>query len=515
MAGSRPSQPHRSSPTSPPLSKRDKRRNAMMDRLQEISNNFAENREYHYRRQLQGLQRDINLITYADPYQNQPMDEIPDESDEDAPANGTGMRGLQHRPAIGNGEKLPKAGKLARRYIEEVNNAMEDRDAQLSLVVERHNFRIRELKEDYLYQTIAAQKECAGLLVNLRDRLSKSVSDRRAVLLKERDKIESFDTTSLLVNPSQFSIANPASPGGPQSNRKTRHTRHRLDIEDAGSMGENKRKRRLVADVDEGSPGPINRAADTDLPIPSKDSRGKNDAYQPLATNYTFDTLFTDKELVIEQQEAAYAALQEMLSMRKKSKIFDKDSISRLEASTMKTSTNGRKSVKPNGSTNPTTANVSDVEDDANGVSPKSGGAQEESSDDVFLTAPAMDRTANSSLHVTRSMRSNHLGFQNNGSPLQTLGDLAGRASAIKLLGTYSKDRKGSDDYNRAPPLTDEEVESDLALIASVMKDSEAAPGKMNMKLVDDLCPEPIDYTNDGSVVVSDLRGSRSASTAR
>lgn len=135
MAGGRPSHLHRSSPTPPPLSKRDKRRNAMMDRLQEISTNFAENREYHYRRQLQALQRDVNLITYAEPYQNQPLDELLDDFHEDAPTNAAGIRGGQYGLMIGNGERQPRAGKWGRRFIEEVNNAMEDRDAQLSLVV--------------------------------------------------------------------------------------------------------------------------------------------------------------------------------------------------------------------------------------------------------------------------------------------------------------------------------------------------------------------------------------------
>ena len=135
MAGSRPAQLHRSSPTPPPLSKRDKRRNAMMDRLQEISQNFAENREYHYRRQLQALQRDVNFITFADPYQNQPLDELLDDYDEDPTTSAAGMRGGQYGSMAGNNERQPRVGKSGRRFIEEVNNAMEDRDAQLSLIV--------------------------------------------------------------------------------------------------------------------------------------------------------------------------------------------------------------------------------------------------------------------------------------------------------------------------------------------------------------------------------------------
>ncbi|KAL9027810.1 MAG: hypothetical protein Q9196_003720 [Gyalolechia fulgens] len=516
MAGSRPSHLNRSSPTPPPLSKRDKRRNAMMDRLQDISINFAENREYHYRRQLQTLQRDVNIITHAEPYQNQPLDELLSDVDEDHTTAAAGMRGGQYGSMNGNREGQPRAGKWARRFIEEVNNAMEDRDAQLSLIMERHSFRVNELKEDYLYHTTRARKECDGLLVNLRDRLTKIMSDKRAALLKERDKIESFDATSLLVNPSQLGFGNPASPGGPQSNRKTRHTRHRLDMEEIGPPGENKRKRKLAADADEGSPGPSNRLADTEPSAPARDSRSKIAMYSSYTSAYSLDALFNDKELVLVQQEASYATLQEIAQMRKKSKNLDKDTTSRLEASTSRARINGRKSVQPNGSTDPTTANVTDAEDDADTAAPQTDGADEESSDDIFLTAPAMDRTANSSLHATRSTRNNHLSCLNNGSSLHTLGDLAGRASTIKLLGTYnkdySKDRKQSDDTIRAPPATDHEAEDDLARIAAAMKEHEKTPGKMDMKLVEDICQEQVDYTNDGIAEYSDLRGSRGSS---
>ncbi|KAL8741427.1 MAG: hypothetical protein Q9184_008386 [Pyrenodesmia sp. 2 TL-2023] len=509
-AGGQFSQLHHSTPTPPPISKRDKRRNAMMDRLNEISANFAENREYHYRRQLQALQRDMNLITYAEPYKNQPLDELIDDADDEVSMSATGLRGGQLAGTAGAGDTQPKAGKWGRRFIEEVNNAMEDRDAQLSLVVERHNFRVRELSEDHDYWTRVADKEYTSLLTNLRARFTKSVSDKRAALLKERDKPEISDAASLLVNQTQFSFGNPASPGGPLSNRKTRHTRHRLDVEDAGPAGENRRKRKLGADADEGSPGPAGRSADVEAPTVPKDLRTKAEVYQPLASAYSMDALFNDKELIMTAQEASYATVQEMLSQRKRNKTFDKDALRKMEASAQKSC---RRTNKLNGSTNPTTANVTDIEDNADTVPPQIDGVDEDSSDDVFLTAPAMDRTANSSFHATRSTRNNHPSFINNGSPLHTLGGLAGRASAVKYLGSYTKDRKyGSDEYNRTPALTDQEGDDDLALIASVMRENEATPGKMNLKLVEDLCLEQVDYTNDGGGVISDLRGSQRSS---
>lgn len=106
-----------------------------MDRLQEISTNFTENRDYHYRRQLQALQRDVNLITYAEPYRNQPLDELVDDLDDEVSMSAAGVRGGQYGGTIAAGERQPKAGKWGRRFIEEVNNAMEDRDAHLALIV--------------------------------------------------------------------------------------------------------------------------------------------------------------------------------------------------------------------------------------------------------------------------------------------------------------------------------------------------------------------------------------------
>lgn len=365
------------------------------------------------------------------------------------------------------------------------------------------------MTEDYDYWTKVAEKECTSLLTNLRTRYTKMVSDKRAALLKERDKPDISDITSLLVSQSQFSFANPASPGGPLSNRKTRHTRHRQEVEDTGPGGENKRKRKLAGDADEGSPGPSSRTADVEAPVSSKEARSKTDVYTPLTSAYSMDALFNDKELIMTTQEASYAAVQEILSQRKRNKTFDKDALRRIEAGTQKGVSNGRKATKTHSTTNPTTANVTDAEDDAEDIPPQIDGADEDSSDDVFLTAPAMDRTANSSFYATRSTRNNHLSFLSNGSPLHTLGDLAGRASAVKYLGTYPKDRKqSSEEYNRAPPLTDQEVDDDLALIAAAMREGEASPGKMNLKLVEDLCLEQVDYTNEGGGAASDMRGS-------
>ncbi|KAL8991814.1 MAG: hypothetical protein Q9169_007628 [Polycauliona sp. 2 TL-2023] len=513
---------HRQSHTPPPpptLSKRDKRRNAMIERLRDIEDGFASNRDFHYRQQLQALQRDANIITRATPYENQLLDELDDFSDVEEIAPPNGNRGHHQGGLMANGERQPKAGKWARGFTEQVNNAMEDRDTQLSLIVDRHNFRIRELKDDYEYAVTVADKEHTYLLNILRTRLTQTIEQKRAALLKERDKFEFSDVSSSLLNPTHFVFANPASPGGPQSNRKTRHGRHRYDIDDPS---ENKRKRKLPTDGDEGSPAPTNRNLDNEAPLVGKDSSMKFESHQSFATPPSMGLLFSDKELVITSQEASYAALQDILAKRKKSnklQTLDKDSVRKIEAMTarldrtQKPSKHSRLS-KANGSTNPTTANVSDDDEDNPDMLPSQiDGADEALSDDNFLTAPAMDRTANSSIYATRSTRTLNPLFPNSNSPLQSLGDLAGRASAIKYMGTCNKERKlGPDEYQRAPALTDQEVEEDMALIAAAVREDKASPGKMNMKFVEDLGTEVVDYTNDGSCEGVSGRGSRESS---
>ncbi|KAL9578146.1 MAG: hypothetical protein Q9212_005902 [Teloschistes hypoglaucus] len=513
VPGTNPADLHRQSPTPPPLTKREKRKNAMAERLRDISTNFAENREYHYRRQLQALQRDLSFITHAEPYRDQPLEEILDDFGPD-----------------GGNDAQPRAGKWARKFIEEVNNAMEDRDAQLCLVVDRHNFRVRELKDDYEYFVGVAEKESTNLLSTLRTRLIQNVMQKKAALMKERDKFELADAASLLLNPNQFSFASSASPGGVQSNRKTRHTRHRLDVEDIGSTGETKRKRKFGADADEGSPAPAGRILEGEAPTSSKELPAKVDAYQSHAPAYSMGHLFTDKELVMTTQEASYATINDIHAKRKKSSkapTLHREAVRKLEAfapplmedRTLKANNRGGngRSSRMNGSTNPTTANVTDTEDNADpNLVSQVDGANDALSDDIFLSAPAMDRTANSSIHATRSTRNNQPTFMINGASfLASLGDLAGRSSAVRLLGTHvARERKerNFEEYSRAPPLTDQEQDDDLAMIAAAMKEAEGNPGKMNLKFVEELCLGTTDYTNDGSEGANGIAGSPGSS---
>ena len=262
----------------------------------------------------------------------------------------------------------------------------------------------------------------------------------------------------------------------------------------------------MQIEADEGSPIPSSRVAEVEVSGPWKDLQGKAEQYRQIAPVYSMGHLFTDKELVLTQQDASYSAIQELLAKRRKTlkeqringnpadipQLPHEDITLTLrpDTSLSKLTKNGRgktgKAIR-NGSGAPTTANVTDAED--NDLAQVDGNHSEEM-EDAFLVAPAMDRTISSSIPTTRSTRNqaNPLASNGDATSWHHLGDLAGRASAVRLLGTYSKEtKKKEDEWNRPPPLTEQEIEDDFAMIAAAVKEEEREPGKMNKELVAEL----------------------------
>lgn len=118
---------------SAPQSKRDKRRTALQERLQELTASFSQNRDVEFRQQLHALQCDMTLINSADPYAAGPL---PDSADEIA---------LLIEKSLGGGstsssgsfarEMAGLAGTWYSRFVQEVNRAKEDRDAELAFLM--------------------------------------------------------------------------------------------------------------------------------------------------------------------------------------------------------------------------------------------------------------------------------------------------------------------------------------------------------------------------------------------
>lgn len=113
------------SPQFQTLSKRDKRRSLLANRLGDITKMFSENRDVNYRSQLQALQVDMNLIMEAVPYDKNTLPDTRDKIEALVQANmqKTMMKGVE--PPL-------RAGKIFAEFAQEVNDAMEERDTSLT-----------------------------------------------------------------------------------------------------------------------------------------------------------------------------------------------------------------------------------------------------------------------------------------------------------------------------------------------------------------------------------------------
>ena len=117
--------PGRRSPSPPaqPLSKRDKQKNQHVILQQDLHIDFNSNREQHYRAQLIALQHDMNLVTQADPYGQDPLEDSPEEIARLVEANASGTPYQSEISSL--------AGKWYTEYIQEVNEAKEQKEIEL------------------------------------------------------------------------------------------------------------------------------------------------------------------------------------------------------------------------------------------------------------------------------------------------------------------------------------------------------------------------------------------------
>lgn len=136
---SRPSSSHKMSYSNPPPlspgggaggapSKRDKRRTALQERLQELTGQFSNNRDTQFRQQLHALQCDMTLINSADPYVTGPL---PDSAESIS---------TLIEDTVGGGSKFAKemagiAGSWYSKFVQQVNEIKEKRDAELVMAM--------------------------------------------------------------------------------------------------------------------------------------------------------------------------------------------------------------------------------------------------------------------------------------------------------------------------------------------------------------------------------------------
>ena len=110
-----------------PISKRDKKRNQHIQFQQDLVEDFTLNRDPHYKAQLIALQYDMSLITQADPYSPEPM--------EDSPG---GIARAVEEAAAGTpyqADMSKMAGRWYSEFVHEVNEAKEAKEIELTQLV--------------------------------------------------------------------------------------------------------------------------------------------------------------------------------------------------------------------------------------------------------------------------------------------------------------------------------------------------------------------------------------------
>ncbi|KAI9934294.1 hypothetical protein ASPWEDRAFT_170080 [Aspergillus wentii DTO 134E9] len=435
-----------SPPTSVPLTKRDKRRSALQERLHDLTASFSQNRDTQFRQQLHALQCDMTLINNADPYTPGPL---PDSADE-----------IAHliESTVGGGkfakEMASLAGMWYSRFVQEVNLVKEDKDADLAMLVNRHNSNLERFQREYAFRVHFAAEEYNNLSSTLRERLVQTISGKKARLMREKEQLDIADTNALLLHPNQFSITNPASPGGIHGNRKTRHTRHRVDLDELGNgIGSetfNKRKRK-APEEDVGSP-----VRESGHAAPAE--RAKNYvAQQQQAPAYSMHSLFTDKELSAHANQAHVA--------------------------TVHFFSTSKRADQPSGAA--TNGNNTDVEE-GSGVGDGTG------QEDNGTPATDMIRTASQNFHATRSTRTH------GNNALNALAELSDKPAVrpnlpYNILANYHARPNGN--APPLPPLMNEEVDDDCARMSLL----HTKPAGWVDKSLIDLLIEPVPEDGDGS----------------
>lgn len=103
----------------------------LTDKLNDMIASFGTNLRPHYEAQANAINIDINLIHHADPYKNKPLEDDPDEI---AKLISSSTGGKVPSEAVAEQDFYAGAGKMYTEFVHEVNDAMEERDVNLTLL---------------------------------------------------------------------------------------------------------------------------------------------------------------------------------------------------------------------------------------------------------------------------------------------------------------------------------------------------------------------------------------------
>jgi hypothetical protein len=124
VVGGRPER--RSPPPTASQSKRDRKRQVLLDRLAAMNEKFQRDRDTTYREQLQKIQLDTNLVQRFDPYDQRALEIISDLQKEHKESQAPTVNAESARSL------LDMAGPKFLSFIEEVEDLIEVRDFQLT-----------------------------------------------------------------------------------------------------------------------------------------------------------------------------------------------------------------------------------------------------------------------------------------------------------------------------------------------------------------------------------------------
>lgn len=312
----------RPSPLPAAQSKRDRKRQVVMERLAVLTDKFQHEKDSAYRDQLHRIQIELGKIQNIDPYADDAVDVASQVQREYKQATGTPGHAENARSL------LDMAGMQFPQFMSDLQDVLETRDYTLAQSKVRlilrlplppagrvadldpfpfqneYDRKMHEYKSTHTFKVATAKREHEALSTTMRDRLINQLNSKKARLSKEKEAFEISDTNALFLNPAHFSLASPGSPGGHTGKRSTRH---RKETDDGLAYGENKKRKRNGGD-DEGSPAPTRRALEANATTPYWQSeKARNEARKHGAV-YTVTSLFTEKELAMHYNTAALAA---------------------------------------------------------------------------------------------------------------------------------------------------------------------------------------------------------------
>ncbi|KAK6525606.1 hypothetical protein TWF281_010661 [Arthrobotrys megalospora] len=192
------------------LSKRDKRRTAIANALTELNNNFTLSKDDRYRTQLSILNAEMRAIaeTNCHPDTNGIL-----------PDFGGEVEAAIDEVLKNSGVILPstaeKAGRFYSRFIDKVNDSVEQRDVEMTELNMFHERREKTINMHHELALYHAEQEYQHLVGNIRQRLLTRLQQNRKKLISDKDNLDSTEPSFAFLHPTHYTnLQHEKSPAG-------------------------------------------------------------------------------------------------------------------------------------------------------------------------------------------------------------------------------------------------------------------------------------------------------------